>query len=214
MYSSYTAASYARLWELARSRNIRLEGALTWAFTFVGQPWFAGYRQLATRGVDLPVLNVFRLFSHLATEQVAASSTAEVPLEDIVAHGVRGKPDVGVLATRSDTGSLRILLWHYHDDDIPGPDAEVTLTIQGLSATRSPRARIWRVDQEHGDAFAAWQAMGSPQNPTAPQIQQLTRASQIASDPIRGVSRQPNGAVSLEIVVPLHGVALVDLEAQ
>jgi xylan 1,4-beta-xylosidase len=191
-----------------------LEGALTWAFTFVGQPWFAGYRQLATRGVDLPVLNVFRLFSHLATEQVAASSTAEVPLEDIVAHGVRGKPDVGVLATRSDTGSLRILLWHYHDDDIPGPDAEVTLTIQGLSAARSPRARIWRVDQEHGDAFAAWQAMGSPQNPTAPQIQQLTRASQIASDPIRGVSRQPNGAVSLEIVVPLHGVALVDLEAQ
>ena len=65
LYSSYTAASYARLWELARRRDVDLEGALTWAFTFVGQPWFAGYRQLATNGVDLPVLNVFRLFSRL-----------------------------------------------------------------------------------------------------------------------------------------------------
>jgi xylan 1,4-beta-xylosidase len=66
MYSSYTAASFARLWELARKRHVNLEGAVSWSFEFEDQPWFAGYRQLATNGVDLPVLNVFRLFASWA----------------------------------------------------------------------------------------------------------------------------------------------------
>src|SRR6185503_12503039 len=89
MYSSYTAATYARLWQLARSRNVNLEGALSWAFTFVGQPWFAGYRQLATNGVDLPVLNVFRLFARLGPTQIETSSSAQAPLAEIVSDGVR-----------------------------------------------------------------------------------------------------------------------------
>ena len=72
LYASYTAASYARLWELAQRRGTRLEGALAWSYTFVGQPWFAGYRQLATNGVDLAVLNVFRLFARLGPERLDA----------------------------------------------------------------------------------------------------------------------------------------------
>src|SRR5215469_3769476 len=132
MYSSYTAASYARLGELARRRNVSLEGALTWAFTFVGQPWFAGYRQLATDGVDLPVLNVFRLFARLGPEQVEATSSGELELDQIVSNGVRGTPDVGVLATRTDKGRIDILLWHYQDDDVPGPAADVHLALAGL----------------------------------------------------------------------------------
>jgi len=211
MYSSYTAATYARLWELSRRRHVNLEGALTWAYTFVGQPWFAGYRQLATRGVDLPVLNAFRLLSHLGPEHLAATSSGEAALDDIVANGVRGKPDVGVLATRSETGSMRILLWNYRDDDVPGPDAEIHLTMRGLTGSRVPSARVWRVDSQHGDAFSAWQAMGSPAEPTGPQIQQLTRASQITAESVRGVSREGNGSVSLELSLPLHGVALLDL---
>ena len=135
VYSSYTAASYARLWELARRRNVNLEGALTWAFTFVGQPWFAGYRQLATDGVDLPVLNVFRLFARLGSEQTEASSSSEISLAQIVSDGVRGAPDVGVLATRADDGRVDILLWHYRDDDVPGPTADIKLTL-GSGARR------------------------------------------------------------------------------
>ncbi len=65
MYSSYTAASFARIWELAEKQRVNLEGVLTWAFEFEDQPWFAGYRQLSTNGIDLPVLNVFRLFAKL-----------------------------------------------------------------------------------------------------------------------------------------------------
>ena len=65
MYSSYTAASFARKHDLAERHGVNLEGALTWAFEFEDQPYFAGFRVLATNGIDLPVLNVFRMFSRM-----------------------------------------------------------------------------------------------------------------------------------------------------
>jgi xylan 1,4-beta-xylosidase len=55
MYSSYTAASFARKYDLAQSRGVNLAGAVTWAFEFEDQPWFRGFRDLATNGVDKPV---------------------------------------------------------------------------------------------------------------------------------------------------------------
>ena len=38
-----------------------LEGSFTWAFELEDQPYFTGFRVLATGGIDLPVLNVFRM---------------------------------------------------------------------------------------------------------------------------------------------------------
>src|SRR5438874_13470292 len=60
MYSVYTAASYARIYELADSAGVNIEGAVSWSFEFENQAWFDGFRDLATNGVDKPVLNVFR----------------------------------------------------------------------------------------------------------------------------------------------------------
>ena len=65
MYSSYTAASFARKHDLAAKHGVNLEGALTWAFEFEDQPYFAGFRALASNGIDLPVLNVFRMFGKM-----------------------------------------------------------------------------------------------------------------------------------------------------
>jgi xylan 1,4-beta-xylosidase len=212
LYSSYTAAIYARLWELARRRQVELEGAVTWAFTFVGQPWFAGYRQLATNGVDLPVLNAFRLFSRLGSEQVAATSSAQVPLEQIVSNGVGNLPDVGVLATRSHDGSMDILLWHYRDDDVAGPAAQVHLVLTGLLQGIEHRARVWRIDRRNGNAFTAWQAMGSPASPTKRQIEQLIRAARMTSRSVRlEAPGHDGGVLSMERSLPLQSVELIEL---
>ena len=61
-YSSYTAATFARKNELAVRHGINFEGAVTWAFEFEDKPYFDGFRDLATNGIDKPVLNVFRMF--------------------------------------------------------------------------------------------------------------------------------------------------------
>ncbi|TPG51766.1 beta-xylosidase [Sphingomonas glacialis] len=203
LYASYTAASYARLWALARRRDVRLEGALSWSFTFVGQPWFAGYRQLASNGVDLAVLNVLRLFARLGETQVAASSDGEIALDRIVRDGVRGSPDVGVLATRTAGGKLAVLLWNYHDDDVPGPAAAVHLTLAGKHGAV---ARLWRVDARHANAFGAWQAMGSPARPTADQVARLQMASRLVAEPLAV------GADGIDVTIPRQGVALIELE--
>lgn len=202
LYASYTAASYARLWALARQRGVRLEGALSWSFTFVGQPWFAGYRQLASNGVDLAVLNVFRLFARLGDEQVVAASDGEIALDQIVRDGVRGKPDIGALATRTRAGKVAVLLWNYHDDDVPGPAAAVHMAVAGKHGT----ARIWRVDATHANAFGTWQALGSPAQPTVAQVAKLTAASRLVAEPLATT------AAGVDVVIPRQGVVLIELQ--
>jgi xylan 1,4-beta-xylosidase len=210
MYSSYTAASFARIWELAAKRNVNLEGVLSWSFEFENQPWFAGYRQLATNGVNLPVLNVFKLFSRLGDEKIEARSNAQVSLESLMAGGVRGDADVGALATRNADGGLTVLLWHYHDDDLPGPDAAVRLQIKGMP--RAYESRLLRVDGSHANAFAAWQAMGSPQSPNATQYAELEKASELSPELLQPASRKGRAA-TYEVALPRQGVALLVIQA-
>jgi xylan 1,4-beta-xylosidase len=211
MYSSYTAASFARIWELAARRGVNLDGALTWAFTFEDQPWFAGYRQLATNGIDLPVLNVFRLFAKLGPLRLAASSSGALPADDILAKGVRAAPDVGVIATRTASGQLAVLSWHYHDDDIAGPDAAVKLDLKGLGAAPSRKITQWRVDKSNANAFTAWQALGSPQSPNDKQYLTLEAASKMTPLPLAPLAVNA-GTASLSYTLPRQGVTLLIIE--
>ena len=73
---------------------MNLEGALTWAFEFEDQPPFAGFRQLASDGIDLPVLNVFRMFGKMGGQRSPSTSSAGLDAEIIRAQNVRGQPDV------------------------------------------------------------------------------------------------------------------------
>ncbi len=181
MYSSYTAAAFARKYELAERHGVNLDGALTWAFEFEDQPYFAGQRVLSTNGLALPVLNVFRLFSRMGGQRLATRSTGEVPLDDIMKSGVRGKPDVAALASL-EPRRLSILVWHYHDDDVPGPAAAVTLQLAHLPAGAASGARVtqYQIDETHGNAFAAWQRMGSPGAPNEKQYSELAAAGELA----------------------------------
>jgi xylan 1,4-beta-xylosidase len=213
MYSSYTAASFARIWELAARRRVNLEGVLSWSFEFEDQPWFAGYRQLSTNGVDLPVLNVFRLFAKLGTQKLAATSDGQLPLDRVMADGVRGPADIGTIATRTADGKIAVLLWHYHDDDVAGPSVAVQLSIDGIARVVSPAATIWRVDPDHADAFSAWKKMGSPLNPDATQYVALEKASAMQPEPLK-VSPLRRGAMEMSVALPRQGVALVILDAR
>ena len=212
MYASYTAASFARLPELAARAGVNLEGALTWAFEFEDQPLFAEMRALATDGIDKPVLNVFRMFSLMAGRQVAAHSSGAVPLEVIVKDGVRGAPDVSVLASR-DGDRLCVLVWHYHDDDLPGPAAAVTLTIDGLPAdATAARLTHYRIDQTHSNAYAAWQRLGSPAHVTPEQYAALVAAGQLQELVSPATVPVHDRRAVLAFDLPRQGVSLLVLE--
>jgi xylan 1,4-beta-xylosidase len=211
MYSSYTAAVFARKHLLAAKHGVHLEGALTWAFEFEDQPYFAGFRALATNGIDLPVLNVFRMFAKMGGQRVKTESSAEVPLERIVAAGVREQPDVSALASL-DGSTLAVLVWHYHDDDVAGPDADVALTLAGLpAAASSARVTHYRIDETHSNAYGEWKRMGSPIAPNDAQYARLLDASKLTTVE-QSPPRPASGGTELTFRLPRQGVSLVVLD--
>src|SRR5262245_65821249 len=135
MFSSYTAEQMARTYELADFHKVNLMGALSWAFEFEDQPYFDGFRDLATNGVDKPVLNVFRMLGQMSGSRVSVSSTGAIPFEEVRDRSVRQQPDVAALASR-DSRSAAVLVWNYHDDDLAGPAAKIEMAIEGLPAGR------------------------------------------------------------------------------
>ena len=213
MYSSYTAASFARKLDLAERHGVNLEGALTWAFEFEDQPYFAGFRSLATNGIDKPVLNVFRMFSRMAGQRIEVASDAAVPLDAILREGVRAQPDVSALASL-DPNRLCVMVWHYHDDDVPGPVAAVEMGLTGLAkAEGQVRLEHYRIDVDHSNAYTAWLRMGSPQRPTPEQVTQLEKAGQLQRMGDPQTLRIENGTVVVRFSLPRQAVSLLVVES-
>ncbi|MCX8038315.1 MAG: beta-xylosidase, partial [Candidatus Sumerlaeia bacterium] len=159
-YASYTAAAFLRKQEIAERHGIRLEGAITWAFTFPNQPWFEGFRELATHGIPKAVFNAFRMFSRMEQQRLAVDNPHRIPLETLMAGSVRGAPDVDAAATRGER-AITMLVWHYHDVGAPAPSIPVTVALDGLPAeAQGARLRHWRIDDEHSNPYTVWQAMG------------------------------------------------------
>jgi len=210
MYSSYTAASFARKHDLADRHGVNFAGALTWAFTFEDQPYFAGFRQLASCGLPLPVFNVLRMFSLMNGQRIGVDSDAAVSLEDIMRRGVREKPDLSALVSL-DGNKLCVMVWHYHDDDVPGPDAAVHVELTGLPpGVSEAKLTHYRVDANHSNAYDEWRRMGSPIAPNERQYRQLQDASNLAKlSEAPAVLHVEHGATTLNFSLPRQGVSLL-----
>jgi xylan 1,4-beta-xylosidase len=209
MYSSYTAEQIARTYELTDLHGVNLLGSVTWAFEFEDQPYFDGFRDLSTNGLPKPVLNVFRMLGQMGGDRVASASTGGLALDAVRETGVRGRPDVNALASRQPR-SIAVLLWNYHDDDRPAPDAPVELTITGVPNGRV-RLTHHRIDRDHSNSYDAWKKMGSPQPPSPAQYAALEKAAQLQElEPPRQVTAAA-GAVSIAFALPRQGVSLVKL---
>jgi len=212
MYSSYTAASFARKQELAEKHGVNFEGALTWAFEFENQPYFAGFRALATNGLDLPVLNVFRMFARMKGQRLDVQSDGAVQLDEMLRDGVRKRPDVSGVASIMKN-KLYVVIWHYHDDDVQGPSANIELELTNLPQTlRDAAVTEFRIDNDHSNSFAAWQRMGSPPTPSAEQYAELEKAGQLATIARPKTIAVRNGQANFSVNLPRQAVSLVEID--
>jgi xylan 1,4-beta-xylosidase len=211
MYSSYTAASFPRAMELAEQYGVNLEGALTWAFEFENQPPFAGFRQLASDGIDLPVLNVFRMFAKMSGQRLAVESSAGLNAEIIRTKNVRESPDVSAQACL-DKNKLAVMVWYYHDDDLRGPDAAIDLVLRGIPLQNGQATLThYRIDADHSNSYTAWLRMGSPLAPSAEQYAQLEQAGQLAEFGSPRTIRVQGGNANVQFNLPRQGVSLLVL---
>ncbi|MDJ1506037.1 GH39 family glycosyl hydrolase [Xanthocytophaga agilis] len=207
MYSSYTAASFARKYALMDSLNVNLIGAVSWSFEFENQPWFAGFRDLATNGVDKPVLNVFRMFAMMKGRRVEVKSNRMYGLRTIVDSSIRNQTDIGAIAAK-DSRSASVMVWNYHDRDEQGVAEEINIQVKGLPSS-TVTLKHYRIDNEHSNSYEVWKKIGSPQSPNATQIATLEKAGQLQLVKDPETKKIQNGNLSVPIILSRQGVSFL-----
>jgi len=154
----------------------------------VKSPFYGGYGLVAAGNIPKASYNAFSLLHRLGTERITVVSDS-------------------VLATRRQDGALVIAAWNYAPPGEKGPARELTLEVRGSEAMRY--ASIFRVDDEHGSALAAWEAMGKPNFPSREQQRLLREAGRLPAPEIRQIAA--GDPASLTLILPAHGFALIEI---
>jgi xylan 1,4-beta-xylosidase len=211
LYGAYTVEVLNNILASEQQEQVNFLGAVTWAFEFEEQPAFAGFRELATDGVDKPVLNAFRMLGMLGSERAKTSSSGALPSEEIVRAGVRERPDINAIATRKER-EIEILIWNYHDDDLPAAPAQIDLAVAGVpAAAKRILLEHFRVDSNHSNAFEAWKEMGSPPSPSGMDFKRLENAGQLQLLNSPAWVPVEQGTVRLQFALPRQGLSLLRL---
>ena len=214
LYPTYTALMMKNIFDLADREQTNIAGMLTWAFEFENQPFFDGFRTLATNGVDKPVLNVFRMAGLMEGQRVNVESSGRVPLDAIASQGVRGVTDVDALATRSDR-KISVMVWNYQDEDVPGNPADIKLAVAGIpNDAKRVLMRHYRIDENHSNAYTTWKQQGSPQTPGSEQRQKLEAGAglEVLESP-RWINAA-GGKAEIQFALPLQATSLIELSWQ
>ncbi|WP_299284960.1 beta-xylosidase [uncultured Mucilaginibacter sp.] len=209
LFSSYTAASFAREYLLANEYGVNFKGAVSWSFEFEDQPWFAGFRDLATNGVDKPVLNVFRMFGMMKGNRVEANGTNFYPLKTVRDSSVRNQTDIGAFASK-DKNQAAIMVWNYHDDDVQ-ENGNTAIAINGIPS-KQIKLTEYRIDQNYSNSYEVWKKMGSPQKPTSAQISTLEKAGMLQTAGNPKTMTVENGKITMDLNLPRQAVVLLKLE--
>jgi xylan 1,4-beta-xylosidase len=209
LFASYMAEVTHDILGLVKQSAVNFLGAVTWSFEFEDQPYFEGYRELASNGIDKPVLNTFRMLGMLGEEYVNVTSSGAVPVEDVLRNGVRATADINAMASRRDR-EVEVLLWNYHDDDVAAPDTLVDLTVSGINSTRTRAlTEHFRIDSEHSNAYAIWKKMGSPQQPSPAQYAALEWAGQLQLLASPAWVRFDSGTIHMNFALPRQAVSML-----
>jgi len=150
-------------------------------------PFNGMFGLIALGGIKKPSYNAFALLHKLGDQRIANDSR-------------------NLIVTRRPDGTLVIALWNLVDPGKQGSPLPLLLYFRGLK----PEAvvRISRLDADHGNTLAAYQAMGSPQYPTPAQVDALNRAATLASPEIQHLE---SGKLSLTL--PVNALYIVEIPA-
>jgi len=209
LFASYTVAILNQIDALAAKEHVNFQGAVTWSFEFENQPYFAGFRELASNGIDKPVLNAFRMLGLLGGRRLVVDSAGAVSADEVLKTGVRSRPDINAMATRQER-EITILAWNYHDDDVPAVATSVSLSVTGMPpAVKQVLVEHFRIDDSHSNAFAAWQRLGSPANPSADEYRQLEDSAQLQQLASPQWRKATESQIRLEFTLPREALSLL-----
>ena len=209
LYGAYAVVILKSAMDLAKEDGVNLQGSVTWAFQFDGQPYFEGLRELTTNGIDKPVLNAFRMLGFLGEIRLTVTSNATIPVREIEQKGVSAQPDLDVIAARKEK-EVEVLVVNYHDDDVPSDSTAVELVVKGLPAGLD-RALVeqYRLDATDGNAYTEWKQLGRPRHPTSEQYKRLEIAGRLKMEGRPDSVKVVDGTVRRGFSQPREGLSLL-----
>jgi xylan 1,4-beta-xylosidase len=157
--------------------------------------FYGGYGMIAMRRIPKPSFHAFTLLHRLGNE--------------------RYKVDKGpAMGTRLPDNSVAILVWNLtsrgaNGNPEPGKPLRLRLLVQGLGHRN--KLAVTHVDESHGSALPAYRQMGSPQYPTARQLEELRHAAQLPSPETSLVAGGKLTEIPIEL--PPSGIALLELKS-
>jgi len=157
------------------------------------------------------VLNVFRMAGLMRGDRVEAMSTGAAGIDGILQAGARPVSDIDALATRADR-QMAVLVWNYHDDDLPGDPAAVHLALSGIPERGALLVEHYRIDDRHSNAYTEWKAMGSPAAPSAEQQARLEAAGQLQLLTSPEWMAVKDGELTIPFSLPRHAVSLIRIQ--
>jgi xylan 1,4-beta-xylosidase len=150
----------------------------------VKQPFYGGYGLIAEDGLPKPSFNAFKLLHMLGDERIAVDAKS-------------------ALVTRRDDGTIVMALWNLFLPGTAGYNKQVNISIYGSG--KYQRAKVYRLDAEHGSLLRTYTEMGKPASPTQAQILSLRNAATLPAPEDARIQRS-----QLRIVLPPQGLALIE----
>jgi len=161
----------------------------------VRNPFYGGFGLIAARRIPKPAFNAFAMLHKLGDRQLKSDSDS-------------------ALVTRRDDGTVVLALWNYappvgdtasYTPGKPrGTNRHFSVDVRNLAA--GAHATVWRLDENHGNAVAAFDQMGRPDFPSRAQIAALRKAGEMA--PPQRVELHDG---KLQLDIPPQGLVVVEL---
>jgi len=184
-----------------------------WTFTDVfeeggaGDEMFhGGFGMITLQGVPKPTFHAYRMLAGLGDRLLARTD--------------------GAVVTRDARGRVQALAYHYPAEEprsVPasfgdrsvaertaatGTPRTLALRVDGLASRASFQVEV--LDETHGNAIAAWHALGAPAEPTRAQTAALDRAARATA--VRTVTADDDGVLALDVeLAPWSVLALTQL---
>lgn len=105
----------------------------------------------------------------------------------------------------ANSESASIMIWNYHDVDVQMENVSVKIIIKNI-----PSGKVLlnhqRIDKDHSNSYEAWKKIGSPQNVSDEQYEQLKRAGQLELLHSPKWITPTNGEAIVTFSLPVQGV--------
>lgn len=212
-YPSYVLTAFKNLLDIAREYPGDID-ALTWAFMFVGERCFEGTRSFTTRGIEKPILNLFKMFAKLGHKRLELSSSrSQNPREYADDYGLQEDPLIDGLASVSGDNKVQILLFCHHDDWTREGNYEINLEVKNLPFKKE-KAKLthYRLDADHSNAYREWLRQDAPDYPSRAQKEAIKRREGLELLEPETKVKLLDGKFKKTITLPVHGISMLIIE--